>query len=115
TSESDYKSILSEFLQRQVIIFGHQVVDVYLRDVKGLTIDSEGVVKKIEGDPQAIIQEIVGRLSVLSDYAVKHSLDSVVLSHAQSSPVPADVSHLPSMEEKILESIPVASNSQTSS
>ncbi len=108
TSESDYNSVLSEFLQKQVLIFGHDAVVANLQDIKGLVIDSEGIVKKLEGSPQQVLEEVVKKLSELSDYAVKHSLDTVVAAHADKSPIPADVSHLPSMEEQVLQSIPLS-------
>ena len=114
TSESNYHSILSEFLQRQVLIFGHNAVVANLQDTKGLVIDSEGIVKKLDGDPQQVLQEVIKKLSLLSDYAVKHSLDTVVASHADTSPIPADVSHLPSMEEQVLQSIPLSSTDKGS-
>lgn len=115
TTESDYKSILSEFLQQQVIIFGYQVVHAHLNDIKGLSFDSDGVVKSFAGDSQAAMQEIAGRLSTMNEYAVKHSLDSIVSSHTRQLPTPADVSHLPSTEQKILQTIPIGSISQNSS
>lgn len=115
TAESDHTSILSEFLQKMVLIFGSQVIRTQLQDIHGLVFDSGGVVQKFEGDPKSIHDEIVKRLSVLSEFAVKSSLDSVVVAHTQSSPTPADISHLPSTEEKILQSLPLASNPQSTS
>lgn len=113
TSQSDYTSILSEFLQKQVIIFGPEIITAHLSDIKGLHVSHDGVVKKIEEDPQTTMEEIVKRLSTLSEYAVKKSLDSVVVSHTDTAPKPADLSDLPSPQEQLLQSIPLNNSSKS--
>jgi hypothetical protein len=77
--------------------------------MKNLHYTPDGVVKKIEGDAQSVLEDIVKRLSILSEFAVKSALDTVVQSHTDTNPVPADISHLPSPHEKILNTIPSAS------
>jgi hypothetical protein len=113
TSQSDYSSILSEFLQTQVIIFGSQIVRSQLSDVKGIHYTPEGIVKKIEGDAQAVLEEVVKKLSSLSEFAVKVSLDSVVQSHTDTKPKPADLSHLPNKQNQLLNSIPLTPKSES--
>lgn len=113
TSQSDYTSILSEFLQKQVVIFGSQVVQLHLAHINGLHMSGDGLVKKIEGDAQMILEQVVKALSELSEFAVKRSLDSVVLAHTKTQPKQADISHLPSTQTQILKTIPVAQDNQS--
>jgi len=112
TAQTDSKSILSEFLQQQVVIFGIQVLRAQLSNMKGLTFDSGGVVTSFEGDAQATLQEVASRLSVLSEYAVKHTLASIITQHTNAAPIEADLSQLPKVEENIINSIPTGTNPQ---
>lgn len=106
TSQTDYASILSEFLQRQIIIFGPQVVHAKIAEINGLSCDKDGVVKKIEGEPQVVLQKVVDTLGELSDYAVKTVLDSVVsVREASNVSVEPDVASLNNTEDDILASM----------
>lgn len=82
TSQTDYKSILSEFLQHQILIFGPQAVKMMVSGVNGLDLEKDGMVKNITGDPQKIMQEVAERLSQLSEYAVKTTFDRILVSHS---------------------------------
>ncbi len=88
TSQTDYKSILSEFLQHQITIFGPQAVSNKISDVKGLVFDKDGVVKDILGDPHTVLQEVAAKLESLSEYAVKTSFDRILAAHSAENPPP---------------------------
>ena len=115
TSQTDYTSVLSEFLQCQIKIFGPQIVHAKIGEIKGLTCDKDGVVKKLVGDPQSILQEVATRLGELSEYAVKGTLDRIVRNHAVSGMVSApDISRLNNTQEDILSTLPVNASQESS-
>lgn len=85
-SQTDYKSILTEFLQHQILIFGPQVVKMMVSKVDGLELEKDGTVKNISGDPQKVMQEVAESLSNLSEYSVTTSLDRILVSHSLEKP-----------------------------
>lgn len=93
-AQTDYASILTEFIQKQFVIFGPHICQFKLKDIKGITIDKDGVVKKIEGDPQKIFQDVSSRFLSLSEYAVKQVMEDIVVNHSKTE-VPQAVPALP--------------------
>ncbi len=115
TAQTDYTSVLSELIQRQIVIFGPQIVNAKINGIKGLTYDKDGVVKKIVGDPQTILQEVAEQLSQLSEYAVKKTLDDIVSTHLASQVnISPDTSQLNNSQEDIISRLHLNKSSQTS-
>lgn len=110
TSQTDYTSVLSEFLQRQIIIFGPQVVHAKLADIKGLTCDKDGIVKKIDGEPQVVLQATADKFGELSEYAVKTVLDDIVSARRSSEvAIDPDTSSLNNTQDDVLASMKLSS------
>ncbi len=85
TVPTDYQHVLSEFLQKQIKIFGPSLTLAKVKDVKGMTIEKSGTIKKIEGDVQALFQEVVKKFMPLSEFAVKNSLQSIIASRSANN------------------------------
>jgi hypothetical protein len=74
----DYKRMLTEFIQKQMIILGPNVALATARKVAGLSVSEEGVVTSIEGDSQLITETLVNEYSKLSGFITQMTLKSVL-------------------------------------
>jgi hypothetical protein len=58
-ANTDYKKLLTEVIQKQMVILGPSITLAKARNVKGLTVADDGTVVNIEGQPQALIQGLI--------------------------------------------------------
>ena len=77
-SESDYKKLLTEVIQKQMVILGPSITLTKARNVKGLTVTDEGTVTQIEGQPQELIQELINQFVQLSDLIVRKTMEPLL-------------------------------------
>jgi len=70
-ANTDYKKLLTEVIQKQMVILGPSITLAKARNVKGLTVADDGTVVNIEGQPQALIQGLIDQFVQLSGLIVK--------------------------------------------
>jgi len=75
--KEQYKSLISEVIAKQSIILGPEIAVLKARSVKNLTINNEGEVTAIKGDPEKILQGLVDAYVDLSGQIVKSALGSI--------------------------------------
>ncbi|MEK7553211.1 MAG: hypothetical protein AAB504_00755 [Patescibacteria group bacterium] len=73
-----YKSLLTEVIQKQIVILGPNIAVLKARNVKELKIEDNGTVDEINGDPQAVFQKLMDEYVALSGLIVKNAMDSVL-------------------------------------
>ena len=74
----NYQDVLSEFIHRQTLILGPHITFAKLSHIKGIHADTKGYIKKIEGDPQQLLEEVVAEFKPLSEFLVKNTLEKIL-------------------------------------
>ena len=72
-----YQDAIADVVAKQMVILGPGVALATARGVKGLTIDDNGTVTAIEGEPQKVFQSVIDAYVALSGQIVKTTLQSV--------------------------------------
>jgi hypothetical protein len=75
---TDYKKLLTDVIQKQMIILGPTIALAKARNVKGLTIADDGTVVDIEGQPQELIQGLIDQFVQLSGLIVKKTMEPLL-------------------------------------
>lgn len=67
----DYKSLLCEYIKKQIVILGPTVALSKAKKIQGLNVGNDGVVKAISGDSEEIGNKLVGEFVVLEGEIAK--------------------------------------------
>lgn len=76
-TKEDYKSMLTEIIQKQVVILGPQIAVLKARNVPGIKVSDDGVVNEITGSEQDILQKLIDEYVSLSGEIVKNAVNSI--------------------------------------
>ena len=76
-SKEDYKQMLTEIIQKQVVILGPQIAVLKARNVPGMTVSDDGKVTDISGQEQVILQKLIDEYVALSGEIVKNAVNSI--------------------------------------
>ena len=82
----DYQKLLTEVIQKQMVILGPTITLAKARNVKGLTVSDDGTVTAIEGNPQALIQGLIDQFVQLSGLIVKKTMEPLLSVYPQPQP-----------------------------
>ena len=72
-----YKALISEVIKKQIIILGPDIAVLKARNVADLTIDKDGTVTDIKGDPADALEKLIDTYVELSGQIVKNALGSI--------------------------------------
>ena len=75
---TDYKKLLTEVIQKQMVILGPSIALAKARNVKGLTVGEDGTVVNIDGQPQELIQGLIDQFVQLSGLIVKKTMEPLL-------------------------------------
>lgn len=75
--EEEYKNLITEIVRKQMDILGPEMAVRKAGNVAGLSVNEDGSVKTISGDPQAVLQNLVNEYILLSGEIVKNILGPV--------------------------------------
>lgn len=78
-----YKAVLSDLIQKQMIILGPSVALGTAKKVTSLTIAPDGKVTDISGDPISAIKQIAQVYMNLSGQIAQNTLDSILEQHPE--------------------------------
>lgn len=81
--KEDYKKLIDDIIDKQTIILGPDIVLLKARNVRGLVLTEEGKVEDINGDPQAILQNLIDEYIALSGQIVKNILSPVLAKYPE--------------------------------
>lgn len=76
-TKEDYKSMLTEIIQKQIVILGPQIAVLKARNVSGLVVSDDGQVTEITGSEQQVLQELIDEYVSLSGAIVKNAVNSI--------------------------------------
>lgn len=77
-ANTDYKALLTQVIQKQIVILGPTITLAKARNVKGLTVADDGTVTEINGQPQALIQGLIDQFVQLSGLIVKKTMEPLL-------------------------------------
>jgi len=77
-TSADYKQILTEVIQKQMVILGPSITLAKARNVKGLTVADDGTVVNMVGQPQELIQGLIDQFVQLSGLIVKKTMEPLL-------------------------------------
>lgn len=81
TSDTDYKSLFGQLIKKQMLVLGPDITLAKVRNVTGLTVDINGDVQSIDGDPQLMLQSLINQFVELSGMIVKKTMESILTSY----------------------------------
>jgi len=81
--ENQYKVLLTEIVKKQIVILGPDISVLKARNIKGLTVDDDGTVTAIDGDPQKILQELIDEYMSLSGLIVKNIVGTIMTKYPE--------------------------------
>ncbi len=84
-TEADYKRLLTEVIQKQMVILGPSITLAKARNVKGLTVADDGTVVNIQGQPQELIQGLIDQFVQLSGLIVKKTMEPLLSAYPDGS------------------------------
>ncbi|MCL6096351.1 MAG: hypothetical protein M1444_01540 [Patescibacteria group bacterium] len=76
--DTDYKKLLTEVIQKQMVILGPGITLAKARNVKGLVVDDAGTVTAIDGPPQELIQGLIDQFVQLSGLIVRKTMEPLL-------------------------------------
>jgi hypothetical protein len=81
-TDAEYKKLLTEVIQKQMVVLGPSITLTKARNVKGLTVSDQGEVLNLEGDPKVLIQDLINQFVQLSNLIVEKTMEPL-LKHNQ--------------------------------
>lgn len=107
----DYKKLLSDALQKQMLILGPQITLLKAHTIPGLSFTNDGQVTEISEDPQKVVTQFLEEFRELSVPLVKKSMKpllSIILSTTSpqqpiqsNEKAPAEQSIMPNNLKKV--------------
>lgn len=91
TSTTDYQKVLTEVLQKQIVILGPAITLAKARNVTGLQVADDGKVLSMEGDGHALSVKLLEQFRELSPLLVKKTMRpllSAILYSPNAQPLP---------------------------
>ncbi len=86
---TDYKKLLTEVIQKQMVILGPSITLAKARNVKGLVVAEDGTVTDIQGPPQTLIQGLIDQFVQLSGLIVKKTMEPLLSVYPDGADVTA--------------------------
>jgi len=76
-SKDEYKQMLSEIIEKQIVILGPQIAILKARNVPGLKVSDDGKVTDITDSEQVVLQKLIDEYVALSGEIVKNAVNSI--------------------------------------
>ncbi len=85
---TDYKTLISDVIKKQIVILGPAITIAKARNVKGLTVADDGTVTDIQGAPQEIIQALIDQFIQLSGLIVRKTMEPLLANYPDGIKLP---------------------------
>lgn len=72
-----YMALMSEVIQKQIVILGPEIAVLKARNVPEITIGADGKVTDIKGDPAQALEKLIDTYVELSGQIVRNALGSI--------------------------------------
>ncbi len=73
-----YKILITEIIKKQIVILGPDISVLKARNIKELTVENDGTVSAINGDPQQVLQKLIDEYVSLSGLIVKNIVGTIM-------------------------------------
>lgn len=81
----DYKKLLNEIIQKQIVILGPSITLAKARKIEGLIVKDDGTVTQMHGEPQAVIENLINEFAQLSEFIVKKTIEPLLTGSTKSA------------------------------
>lgn len=78
TTPTDHKKLLTQVIQKQMVVLGPDITLMKARNVPGLIVLPNGTVTQFSGDPQEVIHRLVDQFMQLSGLIVKKTMEPLL-------------------------------------
>lgn len=76
--QPEYKKMLTDLIQKQMVVLGPNIALDKARKVAGLKIADDGSVLEVEGDPQMVLKGVANEYMALSGQIAQMTLNSLL-------------------------------------
>lgn len=80
-TDGDYKKLFTELIKKQIIVLGPDITMAKVKNVEGIQVNGQGEVVSVQGDPQAILQNLINQFVELSGLIVKKTMESILTTY----------------------------------
>lgn len=112
-SAINYQQLLTDTLQKQIIILGSTITLAKARHVQGLHCTDDGKVTSIEGNPQEVSIKLLEQFRELSPLMAKKTMRPLLNAIISSYPKAAPAHEAIPTEEKTTEAKQISVNQET--
>jgi len=77
-SDQEYKKLLTDVIQRQIMLLGPTIAVTKARQVPGIIVADDGTVVSFTGDPQQLIQQLIEQFVELSGLIVRKTMEPLL-------------------------------------
>ncbi|MDP3998660.1 MAG: hypothetical protein Q8P89_03525 [bacterium] len=81
----DSKKLLTEIIQKQIVILGPDIALMKAKSVPGLEVLEDGTVAKISGDPSETIRKLIDEYVALSGLIVRTTMEPLLSKYPEIS------------------------------
>lgn len=82
---SNYKKLLTEIIQKQIVVLGPDIALMKARSVPGIEVESDGTVIKIEQSPSETLRKLIDEYVSLSGLIVKTTMEPLLSKYPEIS------------------------------
>lgn len=83
--QATYKKLLTEIIQKQIVILGPDIALMKARAVPGMGVETDGTVSKIEGNAAEILRLLIDEYVSLSGLIVKSTMEPLLAKYPEIS------------------------------
>ena len=81
--QDEYKKMLTDLIQKQMVVLGPNIALDKARKVAGLKISVDGSVLEVSGDPQMVLKGVANEYMALSGQIAQMTLNSLLEKYPQ--------------------------------
>ena len=78
TDHEDYKKMLTDLIQKQMVVLGPNIALDKARKIQGLSLNDDGTVKEVSGDPQMVLKGVANEYMALSGQIAQMTLNTLL-------------------------------------
>ncbi len=82
-TDDEYQKLLSEVIKKQIVILGPDITLAKARNVAGLTVEDDGTVTHMAGNPQELTKKLIEEFMELSGLIVKKTMEPLLANYPE--------------------------------
>lgn len=76
--QEEYKKMLTDLIQKQMVVLGPNIALDKAKKIPGLTVNEDGSVTEVTGDPQMILKGVANEYMTLSGQIAQMTLNTLL-------------------------------------